>query len=62
LGGVAALGAVIALPVAATSFDPQTQPIAFILAAVAGMGVLPGLLLLHLYLGGGMCASDWPVE
>jgi len=51
LGGVAALGAVIALPVVATSFDPQTQPIAFILAAVAGMGVLPGLLLLHLYLG-----------
>ncbi|WP_448380284.1 CGLD27 family protein [Gloeomargarita sp.] len=51
LGGVAGLGALIALPVAAASFDPQTQPLAFILAAVAGTGVLPGWLLLHLYLG-----------
>lgn len=51
LGWAAGVGAVVALPVAAASFDPHTQPWGFTLAALAGVGVLPGLLLLQLYLG-----------
>ncbi len=51
LGWVAGVGAVVALPVAAASFDPHTQFWGFTLAALAGVGVLPGLLLLQLYLG-----------
>ncbi len=48
---VTGVGAVVALPVAAASFDPQTQLLGFAVAAVAGLGLLPGLLLLRLYLG-----------
>ncbi|MEN9217274.1 MAG: CGLD27 family protein [Gloeomargarita sp. HHBFW_bins_162] len=48
---VAGLGAMVALPVAAASFDPLTQPLGFTLAALAGVGVLPGFLLVLLYLG-----------
>lgn len=47
----AGLGALVAIPVAAASFDPGRQPWLFGCAAVAGAAVLPSLLLLQLYLG-----------
>ncbi|MCS6782633.1 MAG: CGLD27 family protein [Gloeomargarita sp. SKYBB_i_bin120] len=47
----AGLGALVALPVAAASFDPWRQPWLFGCASVAGAGLLPSFLLLRLYLG-----------
>ncbi|APB33724.1 hypothetical protein GlitD10_1403 [Gloeomargarita lithophora Alchichica-D10] len=51
LGWVAGVGALVAVPVAAASFEPHSQPLKFTLVAGAGVGVLPGLFLLQLYLG-----------
>ncbi|MCS7030010.1 MAG: CGLD27 family protein [Gloeomargarita sp. SKYG116] len=47
----AGLGATVAVPVAAASFDPGQEPWLFSCAAVAGAAVLPSFLLLRLYLG-----------